>query len=89
MMMIHSISNWTVDAPDGSVVSIKDLPQAIAAVLLIEALAYDIIAALPFAERAGIGRHLGDIGSLLQSSDPLQYRRTAEPAWAQSIAGRA
>jgi hypothetical protein len=88
MTLLNELCQW-VEGPDGKRIPFGDLPEEIQAVLGIEALAYDVIAALPFAKRAAIGRHLGDIAALLQSADPLRYRRQELPAWAADIAGHA
>ncbi len=88
MSVLDDIAEWELDV-DGRTIPIRDLPDEMQAVLAIEALAYGVIAALPFAERAAIGRHLHDIADLLQSIDPLQHRRAPEQAWAAHVAGHA
>ena len=88
MTLLNDLCQW-VDGPDGKRIPFDDLPEEMQAVLGIEALAYDVIAALPFVKRAAIARHLGDIANLLQSADPLRYRRREVPAWAADVAGHA
>jgi hypothetical protein len=88
MSLLNDLCQW-IEGPDGRRVPFDSLPEELQAVLGIEALSYEIVAALPFAKRAAIGRHLGEIAVLLQSADPLRYRRRGPPAWAATPAGHA